>query len=455
MAREFEKKVIRFIKERKLLDSGDKVLVAFSGGPDSLCLLNLLWENKKLFGIEVSAAYVEHNLRGEESREDGKFCENFCEKRNIPFYAAEVNVKKIARERNLSVEEAARELRYSKLEEIASRLDINLIVTGHNANDNAETVLLNILKGKGISATAGIPVRRGKIVRPLLCVTREEIIEYLREQELSYRTDSSNLKNDFERNFLRNEILPKLKDKLNPSLEKTILKSTLSMESQIDFLRKTTEYLFNSFVRKDYVGVRVKLDFTKEFGTGALAEVLKKTFREFFGGELSFENLESLLDLAENQPGKVNVLPGGVSAFKERGNEIIFIKEKAKQGEKEIRTGETVSTWLGELSVGNAELSEVEKYKDDKTVEFIDAEGLEKSFFLREWKHGDFFYPLGMSKRKKISDFLTDVKVPSGLKDRYLVLTNGGRIVWLVGLRLDERFKIKKTTEKVLKLCLN
>ena len=447
-------KIIEFVNDFGLIGKGDSTLVAFSGGPDSLCLLDFLDKNRQLFSISVSAIYVEHNLRGAESKADGDFCEEFCREREIPFFRESINVTEFSKGKGISIEEAARELRYAKLKETALNVGAALIATGHNANDNAETVLLNVFKGKSLTSVAGIPVRRGNIIRPLLGLTREEILNYLNEEGLNYRTDSTNLKNDFQRNFIRNEIIPLLKNNLNPGLENSILKSSLAAANQTDFLKKATEYFYTRFVKNGNDTITIPIDFIDSFGIGSFYEIVKKGLREVFNLGTTFRNLIELKELVHTQTGKMLYFPQDVKAFRER-DVIVFTKSAEGDKEQKIKIGEKIKTLLGTIEIIPAEKPKRSEFKTDGNAEFIDSDGVEDVFTLRRWAAGDYFFPLGMKGKKKISDFLTDAKVPTHKRKKYLVLLNGGKIVWLVGLRIDERFKIKEKTERVLKLCLN
>ncbi|RMD48377.1 MAG: tRNA lysidine(34) synthetase TilS, partial [Ignavibacteria bacterium] len=219
-------KINEFVKERELISPGDNLLVALSGGADSVFLLNYLLELSKKNDINFTAFHVNHNLRGEESDKDELFCKELCDDWGVDFVSVSVDVKAYAKSNSLSLEESARELRYSKLEEYAAQHNFNKIVTAHNLGDNTETVLLNLFKGKGISAIAGIPVRRGKIIRPLLGISKDEIVKELTRLNIPFRTDSSNFDNTFQRNYVRNNILPLIKENINPNVEESIGRSS-------------------------------------------------------------------------------------------------------------------------------------------------------------------------------------------------------------------------------------
>ena len=221
-----EQKVLRFIDEKNLIEKDDRILVALSGGPDSVFLLHFLNKYSKKFKISLAAIHINHGLRGKAASSDENFCKILTKKLGVRFYSVKRNVKALAKKLKVSTEEAGRLIRYEEFEKLSAKEGFTKIATAHIADDNAETVLLNLIKGTGLSGISGIPYSRGKIIRPLLVLTKEEIVQYLKFYKIDYRTDLTNLQSEYERNFLRNEIIPLIKKRLNPSLENTLLKSS-------------------------------------------------------------------------------------------------------------------------------------------------------------------------------------------------------------------------------------
>ncbi|MCL4278907.1 MAG: tRNA lysidine(34) synthetase TilS, partial [Ignavibacteriaceae bacterium] len=219
MIKTIEQKALKFIDENHLIDFGDKILVALSGGADSVFLLSFLLKFKKRFRIKLAAFHLNHKLRGKSADDDEKFCKDFCSENNVPFVSVSNEVKANAKKSKLSIEEAARKIRYQELQKAATKLGCNKIATAHNSSDNVETILLNLFKGAGLKGLSGIPVKRENIIRPILSLTSDEIRKYLVQNKIHFRIDESNLKSDYERNFLRNKIIPELKKRLNPQLE--------------------------------------------------------------------------------------------------------------------------------------------------------------------------------------------------------------------------------------------
>jgi len=219
-----EQKAIKFIRFKNLIEPGDKILVALSGGADSVFLLHFLNKFQKLFKISIAAAHINHSLRGKEANSDQIFSQQLCKGLGIPFFTSRVYVKSFAKRNGLSIEEAARNLRYSSLNKIAKKIKANKIATAHNIDDNAETVLFNLSRGTGISGMAGIPYRRQNIIRPILTLGKFEIIEYLNKKNISFKTDSTNSDDSFKRNFLRNQIIPSIRKNINPAFADSVFK---------------------------------------------------------------------------------------------------------------------------------------------------------------------------------------------------------------------------------------
>lgn len=251
-----EQKVIKFIQNHSLINNDDKILVAFSGGPDSVFLLYFLKKFTKKFGIHIAAFHLNHSLRKSADKEQ-KFCEKFCDNSSIPFYTLKVDVKTFADQNKISVEEAGRILRYKYLQGYAKDGGFNKIATAHNADDNAETVLLNIAKGTGVKGISGIPVKRENIIRPVLCIRKSEIESYLKQNKIDYVVDKSNLTLKYERNFIRLKIISELEKKLNPQFVNSVLSTSLNLQSFNLFFEKLLGRIESNYARLKHNEVRL------------------------------------------------------------------------------------------------------------------------------------------------------------------------------------------------------
>jgi len=453
MTKTTEQKALKFIDENYLLVKGDKVLVALSGGADSVFLLSFLLKFKNRFKIEVAAFHLNHNLRGKAAVQDENFCAEFCSKNKIKLTCVSKDVKAYAKKMKVSVEEAGREIRYIELSKAAQKMKCLKIATAHNASDNVETILLNFIKGTGIKGLAGIPIRRNNIIRPILCLSADEIRKYLKMNNIPFRVDESNLDSDYERNFLRNEIIPKLKQRLNPRMEEKISNTSKIISEINSFVEKRVEQISNEAVKFDDKSLRINLKVLSELDKSFLSVVLKSVIENNFDIELSSDNILSLVDLIVLQTGRSVHLKENIISTRER-NELVVQRSNASRIEKnihKIKVGQKIKVYGKIISISEVN-RKMFKFSQDKSFEFISGDGLSNEFEIRKWKAGDKFQPIGMKGTKKISDFLSDEKVSSLGKKEHLVLTNSGRIVWVIGLRIDELFKLTTETKKILKL---
>ena len=456
MIKSTEQKVVKFILNKKLIDSGDRILVALSGGADSVFLLEFLLKYKRRFNIDIAAFHLNHNLRGEEANNDEQFCKNLTAQKRIQFFSTSKNVKLFAKRKRMSLEEAGRELRYSELHRIAKKHNYTKIATAHNADDNAETVLLNLIKGTGIKGLSGIPERREQIIRPVLVLSKKEILDYLHNKKINYRTDSSNFENDYQRNYLRNDIIPLIKDKLNPQFDSAVFRTSEIIRGYASLIDEQINNTVKKTVTYKQQRLIINLKHLEETDVRLYGDVFRKTVRKHFNEDLESTNISDLIKLVKAQTGREIKFSNRIVAVKERDSIIIYSKKREMKNVKqvEIKIGEEKQIEGKSISISTVNRKKL-SFRNTINKEYISADKINSSFILRRWKAGDRFYPLGMKNSKKLSDFLTEQKVRSSEKKEQLVLSNAGKIVWVVGIRIDERYKISAKTKKVLELCLN
>lgn len=444
-----EEKLIRFIESNKLIKKGERILVAFSGGPDSVFALHFLKKFQKKYQIEISAVHFNHQLRGEESGIDEQFSKQFCEKVGVRLFTKMIDVKKLAKAKKLSIEEAARKLRYQQIEKICDEKKFDKVVTAHNLSDNTETVLLNLLNGTSASGVSGIPVQRGNIIRPFLCVTKAEILEYLDKSGIIYRIDSSNMSDDFKRNYLRNRILPLLRGKINPSLDEAVFRTTANLKNQLIHLEESIKFFIKEFAVLEENRVDVRLKIIEELGE-IPGEFLKVLLEKNFGLEFKHDDYLTINALAKNQKGKKVNLASGITVYKEQG--LLRFQKDDPDFSRKVKFTAGRSAKLGNLLINIKEVKLKVDPAKKKDYELIAADGLDETFLLRKWKNGDVFKPIGFGGTKKVSDFLADAGIPSSEKKNRLVLLNRNKIIWVVGLRISDEVKITNKTKRVYKL---
>jgi tRNA(Ile)-lysidine synthase len=452
-------KLIRTVKRHELLKKGDKVLVACSGGPDSVALLHLLHQLRYKYKLALYLAHVNHGLRGRESNSDERFVRGLAEKLGIPILVKKADVKKLAEQKGLNLEEAARLVRYEFFESLVEKHKLDKIATGHTLNDQAETVLMRLLRGAGPTGLSGIPIKRGKIIRPLLETTREEILDYLKQNKIKFRIDKTNLKSDYLRNKIRNKLLPGLLKEYNPNLTKVLGRTAALFSELEEQIEKQTEKVAQRILSSPKDGVvQLKLRQFQKFPTILQRNLIRMAWenlsKEIY--PLDFDQVERVLDLAN--PGTVGQrvnLKKNYWAEKEQ-NQLALFRQTRKKTKVRIPVPGKLAIPQIDLEISSKVVSR--KKLPAKIVSmteraaYLDLDMFTELPLLRSWQKGDRFKPLGLEGTKKVSDFFTDLKVPRYQRSQIPLLCSNGRIAWVVGYRISEEFKVRPETKKVL--CL-
>ncbi len=444
------------IIKHSMISRGDNILVGLSGGADSVCLLTTLLNLRDYWGIEISAAYIDHGLRLEEIPSEVHFCEKLCGERNINFTVRTIDPKSYAANEGINKQEAARELRYKALQDIAAETGANKIALAHNADDQAETLLMHLIRGSGPAGLSGIPPVRSRIIRPLIETERKEIEEFLSEFNISYMTDSSNQKDDYLRNRIRHFIIPAFKN-INRDFLQAVLRTTnIIRDEERYFDLLVTKTLMKLISRKSDSSIELFLGPLEYMDTVLLRRVLRRSLAETkkLRG-LGLDHIEDLIKLIKSgRSGNRIYLPHSIRAIK--GYATLTLTS-----EKPERLTEYIINEPGEIILKEASLvlrlSISEKNPDNdlgdgKRFACLDADKLSFPLEIRPRKTGDFFYPLGFGKRKKIQDFFVDKKIPREERDIVPLLINNNAIAWVIGYRVDDRFKVDDNTNRVMRL---
>ena len=428
-------KIKRYIADNKLFEQSDKLLVGLSGGADSMALLNVLIELK----YDCFAAHCNFHLRGEESDKDQLYVEDWCNFKNIPLITVDFDTTKYAADNKISIEMAARELRYGWFERVRKEHDADYIAVGHHLNDSIETFLLNLIRGTGISGLSGIAPKNGRVVRPLLSVSREEIEEYLDGKATNFRVDSTNLEDIYTRNFVRLNLLPSL-EKINPSINDAIARTSKNLSE--------VEKVYRHVMEKDIKVVLLDnvIDIEKLKQTISPQSVL---FEILFPLGFSPSSIEDVLDSIDATPGKVFYSPSH-RLIKDR---ISLLIDELSTNEVENRTF-TINKGNTHIDLPLDMSFDVKPYPVEITKSpkylYLDADLITYPLVLRKWQLGDWFVPFGMKGRKKLSDFFTDQKFSIKDKEDVWILVSGEDIVWVVGHRSDDRFRVTPKTKNIL-----
>lgn len=419
-------RISQYIDNERLFSLNDKILVALSGGADSVALLRLLLS----FGYTCEAAHCNFHLRGAESDRDESFVLELCQEQHIKLHIMHFNTAEYASQHRISIEMAARELRYHWFAEIKRESESAVIAVAHHEDDSVETLLLNLIRGTGINGLVGIRPKNGDIVRPLLCINREEILDYLQRIGQNYVTDSTNLHDEYTRNKIRLNLLP-LMQEINPSVRDSIIDTSNYLSEAARIYAKGIEEGKARVLTEKGIDISALLN---EPAPGALLfEIVHP---------LGFNSAQSkdMLTSLSGQPGK-----------QFSGNGWRLIKDREWLLIEKERTAEE-NTPAFRLEEERVELTPHFVIPREKTTACLDADKLDGELTLRRWQAGDVFVPFGMTGKKLVSDYLTDRKFSISQKEQQWVLCCGERIAWLVGERTDNRFRLNEGTRKVLVL---
>ncbi|SRR5260221_8934602 len=434
---------LHFIDQKELCTGKDKILLAVSGGIDSMVMLHLFID----CGFTIGVALANFQLRGSESDGDEKFVKEVCEKNAIPFFTKKFETEGYADQNHLSIQMAARELRYTWFSELLEQHHFDFIATAHHVNDSIETVFLNLVRGSGLEGFDGIASKNGKVIRPLLFATRQQIENYAKENKIDWREDQSNATDDYPRNFMRHQVYPLLKE-LNPSIEKTFSESMDKISGAVELLAAGISHWREKFETKKGEQILIDkkgLDHVKNPGS-VLWNLIK-------GYGFNFDQCVQIVSASHGQSGKRfsspkyelvvdrNDLVISPLSFGEGWGEVLIEKDQCE-------------AQLGNLIL-KIEKKEKGDFKNDPTIAILDADKLQFPLRWRKWKAGDYFYPLGMTHKKKLSDFLIDQKVSMTDKETITVLESGNEIVWVVSLRMDDRYKITDQTLSIVNCQLS
>lgn len=417
------KKVKEFIEKEDLFSKQDKILVALSGGADSVALTRILIT----LGYHCEAAHCNFELRGEESDRDEDFVRNFCRSLNIKCHSIHFETRRYAAQQSISIEMAARELRYNWFSKICEESDCQVVAVAHHKDDSVETMLLNLIRGTGINGLLGIRPKNGNVVRPLLCASRQEVVEYLHRMNQTYVTDSTNLEDEYTRNKIRLNLLP-LMEEINPSVKDGLVKTA----SYLNDISKVYQQAIKESIDRIFITPEKEISIEKLMNEPAPQALLFEVLSPLGFNSTQVEEVYGSLN---GQPGK-RFISSQWQVVKDR-DLLLIEKVKTANDKPQIIFEEVLLT------------------KDfvipkDKNTACFDANKFKGVISIRKWEKGDYFIPFGMKGKKLVSDFMTDSKFSLLKKEQQWVLSCNDQIAWLIGERTDNRFRIDDSTQKVI-----
>lgn len=427
---------LNHIDRHCLCKPADRILLAVSGGIDSMVMLHLFQQA----GFTIAVAHCNFQLRGKDADGDEEFVATAAQQLNVPCFINRFETAQYAEVTKLSIQMAARELRYTWFEELLEKYRFNVLATAHHLNDSIETVLLNWVHGSSLEGFTGIPVKHDDVIRPLLFATREQIEQYAKEHNITWREDVSNQSNDYQRNFIRHQIIPALKE-INPSLENTVQRGLAKSLSEVNWIQEG----FGAWKEKYTTTAADKVTIRKEYFTGMPheASVLWK-FIKAFG--FNYDTCTDVVHSLSAQAGK---------RFFSSSHQLVIDRELLLITQHTIVLNDvTIEGDQSEAHLGSwrMEISRSATFQKSSIPyqATLDASHINFPLTWRTWKAGDAFYPLGMNHRKKVSDFLIDLKLSRTDKESVTVLESQGEIIWIAGYRIDNRFKITDHTREVV-----
>lgn len=469
-----KEKMKRFIAEHNLLEYGDRIIVGVSGGADSVCLLHLLYLLKEEYQLTLRVVHINHGIREVTAQEDEAYVRDLCKKLCLDFHAYFYEVEKIAVERGISTEEAGRNVRYEAFVQECMKYNGNKVAIAHNQNDTAETVLFHLVRGSGLQGLTGIPRKRKltnniTIIRPLLCFTREEIERYLREQEIGYQTDETNLETHYSRNKLRNVVFPYLKEELNEGVIPHIANTANQLRELQQFVENGVFAAYDRYVTKTEQPQTMVLG---EEITSEHIVIQKGVIRSLIGKllpsglkDVDALHIETICDLFRRQVGRRICLPNQLIAVRQyhgilfrmdRGETIASSQKKMNPRNIDIHTPREY--YFPEI--GKTLEVHVIKYEKNRTIpknaytKWFDYDKINNTVCLRTRQQGDYIQVNQEGGTKKIKDYFIDQKIPREKRDYYPIIADGSHVMWIIGDRISEGYKVSDQTKTILVISL-
>ncbi len=452
-------KVIRYIRDNKMFNKGDKVVVGVSGGPDSICLIHVLHTLKDKLGIQLMAAHVNHCLRGEEADKDEEYVKKICKNMGIECFVKKIDVHKVSLERSISCETAGREVRYEFFKDILKKINGQKVAVAHNANDQAETVLMRVMRGSGLEGLSGIrAVRDNVYVRPILHISRKEIEDYCEANKLHPRIDKTNLENIFTRNKIRLELIPYIEKNFNKDIIDGLNRLVDTIRKDNDYINSIAWGKYRKYCKNNKGEVIIYKDAFNE-DEAILTRIIRNAFNELKGDLRNFERVHvyDIINIQRHSTGKIVMLPNNIEALNNYGDIHVYVRKNKKVGNKEeynlIVDCENSINKIG-LSI-SLKLIKNNIHKDlekNNLIKYFDYDKMNGDIKLRYRRNGDKFTPLGMRGSKKLKDLFIDLKIPQNERESIPLICFGEEIAWVVGYRISNKFKIDEHTQNILQI---
>lgn len=451
-----EGKIAAYVRKHHMLEQGDKVIIGVSGGADSVCLFFALLELCEAYNLSLHVVHVNHQIRGEAAETDQRFVEALASAYGVPVTIVKRDVPCHAKEAGLTEEEAGREVRYLAFRQAFAAEQATKIAVAHNMNDNAETMLFHLARGSGMRGLGGIAPVRGEIIRPLLCLTREEIEAYLKVRNQTYRTDASNFSDDYSRNRIRHHLLPRMTELNARAVEHMSEASGFLREAQ-GYIERQAQAAYKRIVREQNGQYLLKIGLLLAEDTVIQKEVILKGIFALTASrkDIDSRHIEAILRLCELPTGRQANLPYGMKASREYDELRIEILSKEDKAFEIRIEGEGIYPIPGmdsflEISI-EPYLHKVHEIPKNDYTKWFDYDKICQAMSLRSRRKADYFQINKEGGTKKLKDYFIDQKLPRSKRDTIPLLADGGHIIWILGNRISEKYKITDTTRNILK----
>lgn len=498
-------KVRQYIKSNQMVKKGDKVVLGVSGGADSMCLLYIFLKLLKEFQLKLYVVHVNHMLRGNEADKDEQYVVDTCKRFNLPCHVIKRDMEAYAKRRHLSPEEAGREIRYQAFEEIKQKYQCDVIAVAHNSNDCAETMIFQLARGSGLTGLSSIPCKRGDIIRPLLTCTRREIEQYLEAYKIAYRTDATNLLEDYTRNKIRLQVLPYLEENINKNSIAHIANASFMLREVTEYMDRQIEYILDRDVIKAEGIYQINRNTFLSMDVVIQKALVRRIIESVSGRlkDITSTHIEEVCKLVKKHVGKRLDLPYEMLAYVDYTSLVIGLSNKIEQTNQEGQSKEYpiwveegyerellerkqayADTYHDELELGNEyriqfqclDIKEeqmnkkefVEAYirkrqqdKEDNSknsmineqnyyTKCFDYDKIKNTVQVRTRREGDYFQVDKAGGNKKLKSFFVDAKIPRQSRNHIPLLADGSHIMWIIGSRMSEAYKVSKSTNKIL-----
>lgn len=435
-------KVLETIKTYNMIQKGDTIIVGLSGGPDSLALMNVLYDLKDQLKVSLVAVHINHLLRGDDADEDEKFVKLYCEEKSIPCHVFRIDITKIAEAQKKSFEEAGRDARYEAFDLVAKSYENYKIAVAHNKNDIAETFFINLMRGAGINGLASIDYHReGHIIRPLLACSRVEIEDFCETSGLTPRMDHTNMENHYLRNKIRNQMIPMLNNIFELDSVESIFRSTEIIKNEKAFIQKHIEAVFEQIAVQESDTIVLELSPFNQLSDAEKYHLIRLCIKKV-RGHLTNISYDKILRIANLK--RVGAMVEVDSCFSVRlgSDQLYFYNDSKLKNESKIQDNVA-------LNVKKITIEMLSSYKLSPTQVAIDADKIVGKLCVRNRQPGDTFIPLGMKGKKKVKSFFIDEKVPYIKRDQLRLVSDDEKIIWIENMRISDLVKITSDTKNI------